>query len=617
MKKPPIVFYQGRPPQGQAQIAFANINQQVKQAFSLFNRGRLQEAHAICIQVLATNPKHFDALQLLGAIATTTGNFPAAVQLYTLSLQVNPQDIHSLRNRGMALERLSQTSAAMEDFRRAIAIDPNFSEAQYNLANLHSSLSEFKKAIPHYDIAVRINPNLFYIHGSRLMARMKISDWNGIDDEISDLHSRIARNERASPPFAITALSDSPQIHKQAAQTWVRHEYPSNNSLGPIARTPKEKRIRIGYFSSDFRNHPVSYLTAELFELHNRDRFEIFAFSLVSSEKDEMQERLRLSFDKFIQVHDKTDMQVAQLARDLKIDIAVDLGGFTTNNRFGIFPYRASPVQVGYLGYLGTTGAQYIDYIFADETIIPGPAQSLYSEKIAYLPSYQVNDSKSRAFGRQASRAESGLPADGFVFCCFNSTYKIGPSTFDSWMRILGKCEGSVLILSADDPDAETNLKKEAASRGIDTDRLVFGARMARPEYLARYKTVDLFLDTWPYNAGTTASDALWAGLPVLTLAGKSFASRVASSLLTAMGLPELVTHSQEQYEALAIELATTPHKLTDIATKLALNRKTASLFDTPRFTKNIELAYSEMYERHKAEMPPENIYVGSTQAAT
>lgn len=609
MKKPPIFFYQGRPPQGQA---FATISQQMKQAFALFNQGRMQEAHAICVKVLAANSQHFDALQLMGTIASTMGNFPAAVQLFTLSLQVNPSDSHSLRNRGMALERLNQTAAAMDDYHRAIGINPNFSEAQYNLGNLYLSLNEYKKAIQHFDIAAKINPHLPYILGSRLMAKMKISDWNGIEDEISHLLSRIARGERASPPFAITTLSDSPEIHKQAAEIWVKHEYPFNNSLGPISNSPRAEKIRVGYFSSDFRNHPVSYLTAELFELHNRDRFEIFAFSLVSGEKDEMQERLQLSFDTFVHVHDKSDGQVAQLARDLKIDIAVDLGGFTTNNRFGIFSFRAAPIQVSYLGYLGTTGASYIDYILADEMIIPGPAQSAYSEKIAYLPCYQANDSKSRVFGRQMSRDDSGLPADGFVFCCFNSTYKIGPSTFDSWMRILKQCDGSVLILSADDPDAEANLKHEASLRGIDSGRLIFAARMARPEYLARYKTVDLFLDTWPYNAGTTASDALWAGLPVLTLAGKSFANRVASSLLTAIGLPELIAYSQEQYETLAIELATNPLKLGNIANKLSLNRETAPLFDTPSFTRNIELAYSEMYERYKTEMPLDNIYVRS-----
>ena len=609
MKKPPIVSYHGRPPQGQP---FVTINQQVKQAFAFFNQGRLQEAHAICARVLATDPKHFDTLQLMGAIAAATGNFSAAVQLYTLALQVSPQDAHSLRNRGMALERLSQTSAALEDYVKAIGIDPNFAEAQYSLANLYSSLDAYGKAFQHYEIAARLNPQLPYVHGSRLMARLKISSWNGIEAEIAHLQNLIARNERASPPFAISALSDSPEIHRQAAQTWVRHEYPPNHSLGPISRTLNVEKIRIGYFSSDFRNHPVSYLAAELFELHNRDRFEVFAFSLVSSEKDEMQERLQLSFDNFIHVHDKSDGQVAQLARELKIDIAVDLGGFTTNNRFGIFSFRAAPIQVGYLGYLGTTGASYIDYIFADEIIIPHSAQSYYSEKIAYLPTYQVNDSKSRILGRNISREELGLPATGFVFCCMNSIYKIGPETFDSWMRILEKCDGSVLLLSADDHDAEANIKKMAVLRGIDEGRLIFAPRMARPEYLARYKTADLFLDTWPYNAGTTASDALWAGLPVLTLAGKSFASRVAASLLTAVGLPELISNSREQYEALAIELAINPQKLQNIAMKLALNHKTAPLFDTPLSTKNIEAAYAEMVERYIAQRPLDHIYIRS-----
>jgi len=305
-----------------------------------------------------------------------------------------------------------------------------------------------------------------------------------------------------------------------------------------------------------------------------------------------------------------SDLKIAKLSRDLNIDVAVDLGGFTADTRTGIFAYRAAPIQVSYIGYLGTMGAQYYDYLLADKTIIPEGSQEFYSEKIVYLPSYQSNDRKRLISDRIFMRKELGLPKKGFVFCCFSNNYKILPDTFSGWMRILKAVEGSVLFLYAENKWAEDNLKIEVKARGIDISRLVFGGYMSTEEYLARYKACDLFLDTFPYNAGTTASDALWAGLPVLTLMGRSFASRVAASLLNAVGLPELITSTQEEYEALAIELALNPHKLADIKLKLAKNRLTTPLFDTPLFTKNLESAYTKMYERYQTDLEPDQIAI-------
>jgi predicted O-linked N-acetylglucosamine transferase (SPINDLY family) len=308
-----------------------------------------------------------------------------------------------------------------------------------------------------------------------------------------------------------------------------------------------------------------------------------------------------------------SDLEVAKLSRKLQIDIAVDLGGYTKKQRTGIFSYRAAPIQLSYDGYLGTMGIDYFDYLIADKVIIPEGCENYYSEKILYLPSYQVNDRKRMISEKVFTRDELGLPEDDFVFCCFNNNYKILPTTFDGWMRILKAVEGSVLFLFAENQWAEQNLKKEAMARGVEPNRLVFGESIAREEYLARYKCCDLFIDTTPYNAGTTASDALWAGLPVLTLQGKSFASRVASSILTAIHLPELITCSQEEYEALAIELAINPHKLQYIKEKLINNRFTTPLFDTPLFTKYIEDAYIQMMERYQADLPKEHIHIGTT----
>ena len=444
----------------------------------------------------------------------------------------------------------------------------------------------------------------------RLHARMRICDWGDLDDQLAQLAARIGRNEKAVFPFPVLALSDSLPLQRKTAEIWVQDECPASDALPVIPKRPKSGKLRIGYFSADFGNHPVSFLTAELFETHDRDKFELTAFSFGANENHDMRKRVEAAFDQFIDVRNRSDKDVAMLARSLEIDIAVDLGGFTKDSRTNIFAMRAAPLQASYLGYLGTMGAEYIDYLIADSTIIPEEYQKHYSEKIVYLPSYQANDSKRRIADKVFSREELGLPQTGFVFCCFNNNYKITPGTFGSWMRILQKVEGSVLFLYAENEPAAINLKKEAALRGVAPDRLVFGKRLPAPEYLARYRSADLFLDTLPYNAGTTASDALWAGLPVLTCAGEAFASRVAASLLNAIHLPELITSTQEEYEALAIALAANPERLRQIRQKLVNNRLTTPLFDTARFTRHLEAAYNAMYERYQADLPPAHIHI-------
>jgi predicted O-linked N-acetylglucosamine transferase (SPINDLY family) len=417
-------------------------------------------------------------------------------------------------------------------------------------------------------------------------------------------------NQKLMRPFELLSLSDNPMLHQQAAQISANDKYPFSPLLGPIARHSENQKIRIGYFSPDFRNHPVSFLTAELYELHDRSKFEIIAFSFGVDDKSPMRLRLGQAFNQFIDVSNMSDLAIAELSRNLQIDIAVDLSGYTKDSRTGIFSYRAAPIQISYIGYLGTMGSEYYDYLLADKTIIPEELQKFYSEKIAYLPSYQVNDRKRVISERQFTREELGLPETGFVFCCFNSNYKILPSTFDSWMRILNAVKGSVLFLYAENEWSKANLIDEASLRGIDITRLAFGEHISMAGYLARYRACDLFLDTFPYNAGTTASDSLWVGLPVLTLSGQSFPSRVAASLLNAINLPELITHSQEEYEALAIELAMNPKKLADTRLKLANNRFNTPLFDTPLFAKNIEAAYTKMYERYQAGLKPDHISV-------
>jgi predicted O-linked N-acetylglucosamine transferase (SPINDLY family) len=350
---------------------------------------------------------------------------------------------------------------------------------------------------------------------------------------------------------------------------------------------------------------------AELFERHDKSKFELIAFSFGPETNDEMQIRVSQAFDHFINVASLSDLEVALLSRELGIDIAIDLKGVTQDYRLSIFSYRAAPIQVSYLGYPGTLGVDYIDYLIADKTLIPKQSQQHYSEKIVYLPnSYQVNDRHRAIAPTQFTKQELGLPEDAFVFCCFNNNFKITPDIFDSWIRILKAVDSSVLWLLQDNPTVALNLQKEAAQRGLDPARLVFAGRMDLPEHLARHNAADLFLDTTPCNAHTTASDALWAGLPLLTCMGETFASRVAASLLNAIGLPELVTETQADYEALAIDLAKTPAKLKALKEKLERNRLTTPLFDSELFTKHLEASYMQMYERYQADMKPEHIEV-------
>ena len=456
-----------------------------------------------------------------------------------------------------------------------------------------------------------LKPDIDWVFGELLHTKMKICSWSGLAESLEDISQKVAANEKVAQPFPLLALNDDSFLHKKASEIYIQSRYPFNTFLGQVLKHPASAKIRVGYFSADFHNHATGHLMAELFELHDKSQFELVGFSFGPITNDEMRLRLGRSFDQFIEVGGKSDVEVAKLSRDLNIDIAVDLKGFTQDARTGIFAHRAAPIQVNYLGYPGTLGADYIDYIIADKTLISPELQSCYSEKVVYLPnSYQVNDRKRLISDRQFTRKELGLPENGFVFCCFNNNFKILPTTFEGWMRILRAVEGSVLWLLQDNSWAAENLKKEAEKQGVAPDRLVFAERLPLPEHLARHRQADLFLDTFPYNAHTTTSDALWAGLPVLTLMGRSFASRVAASLLNAIGLPELITFTQKEYEALAIELAMNPNKLEDIKLKLASKRLTAPLFDTPLFTKNLEAAYIKMMEQYQADLQPDHIAI-------
>ena len=367
----------------------------------------------------------------------------------------------------------------------------------------------------------------------------------------------------------------------------------------------------MAYLSADFYAHATAFLMAGVFEHHDRARFETDAVSFSPDDASQMRARLERAFDRFTDVHGMDDAAVAAMLREMEIDIAVDLKGYTGGARPGILAFRPAPVQIHYLAYPGTMGAGFIDYLLADRTVVPEEERKFYMEQIAYLPdSYQCNDSARRISERTATREESGLPESGFVFCCFNSNYKIMPEMFDIWMRLLHAIPGSVLWLLEENPAATANLLREAQTRGVAAERLVFAKRIALPDHLARLRNADLVLDTLPYGAHTTASDALWAGVPVLTCLGSTFAGRVAASLLWALGLPELIAHSRDEYETAARNLARDASALAAIKARLAENRDTYPLFDTARITRNLEAAYTQMWERQQRGMPPASFAV-------
>jgi predicted O-linked N-acetylglucosamine transferase (SPINDLY family) len=562
-------------------------------------------------KALSLNPDFAAAWSNKGDTLNELRCYDEAIAHFDKALSLDPDFAAAWSNKGMSLHELKRYDEAIAHYDKAISLKPDFTEGWSNKGVTMHELNRYEEAIAHFDKAISLKSNIDWVYGDLLHTKTKICSWSGLVKSLEDISKKVVANERVVNPFSLLALNDDALLHKKSSEIYIQSRYPFNSVLGPIFKHPESQKIRVGYFSADFHNHATGYLMAELFELHDKSQFELVGFSFGPKANDEMRHRLEKSFDQFIEVGRKSDIEIAQLSRGLNIDIAVDLKGFTQDSRTGIFANRAAPIQVNYLGYPGTMGADYIDYIIGDKIVIPTESQQYYSEKVIYLPhSYQVNDRKRIISEKKFTRQELGLPDQGIVFCCFNNNYKILPTTFEGWMRILKVVEGSVLWLLQDNSWVAENLKKEAEKQGIAADRLIFAERLPLPEHLARLHQADLFLDTLPYNAHTTTSDALWTGLPVLTLMGQSFASRVAASLLNAIGLPELITSTQEQYEALAIELAINPKKLENINLKLANNRLIAPLFDTPLFTKNLESAYVKMMDLYQTDLEPGHIAI-------
>ena len=561
-------------------------------------------------RALRFKPGFTDALNSRGAALVELKRYNDALACWDRLLQLNPKsaDVHA--NRAVTLEMLKRYDEALTSHERAIALEPNSAQIYSNRGTfLAVELKRYEQAISDYEQVLRLDSEYPYARGHLVHTRLHCCDWRDFEAEAKAVEEGVGERRRVCWPFTFQVISRSPADLKTCAEIFAA-DHPPGEPLWRGERYRHDK-VRLGYVSGEFRTHATSYLMAGLFESHDKGRFEIHAFDSGIDDDSPVRKRLAAAFDSVTDISRQSDSAAAKSIRQREIDVLIDLNGYVGRERIDVFALRPSPLQVNYLGFPGTMGTPFTDYIVADRIVIPESEQVHYSEKVVYLPdTYQVNDSRRRIAERTPARTEMGLPETGFVFATFNSSYKYTPSMFDIWMRLLRAVDGSVLWILETNDAAVRNLKREAQARGVAAERLIFAPHIQLEEHLARQRLADLFLDTLPYNAHTTASDALWAGLPVLTCAGSAFAGRVAAGLLSAVGLPELVTNNLADYEALALHLARDADALAAVKAKLHANRLTMPLFDTDRFRRHLEAAFTRMWERHDRGQPPESFAV-------
>jgi protein O-GlcNAc transferase len=589
---------------------------------TLNNRGnvlieleRHTEAVASFDRALALMPDDAETLFNRACAFERLHRFPDALADLDRSLTVRPDSVKALSNRGNMLAALKRPEEAIASYDRALALEPNNADTLHNRGNVLMGLGRHAPAIADYQRAFALEPDHPHAFDSLAFAQLTVCNW----EEVARLapHAERALSGKAAPigpTFPLYYFGD-PAYQLAAARAFVKANCPPPRApLAPRSVSDPGK-LRVAYLSSDFRFHPVATALADLIERHDRARFEIVGVSFGRDDTSEIRARLVRAFDRFHDVADQTDRAVVELLRRLDVHIAVDLNGLTRGWRPGVLAHRPAPIQVVYLGYPSTTGADFIDYILADSTVLPLDQQRFFAETIVHLPDcYHPNDT-TRTLSDVPARAELGLPEAGFVFCCFNQSHKIGAASFSVWMRLLARIEGSVLWLSHMNNDAMDSLRRAASARGIDPARVIFAPRLDRiEEHLARHRRADLFLDTLPYNAHSTAIDALWAGLPVVTCTGAAFSGRVAASLLKAVGLPELVTSNLEEYQALATKLASEPSLLNELRGRLEKNRSTHSLFNMDRLCHNVEAAYRTMWDIHARGEKPRHFTVTAVQ---
>ena len=576
----------------------------------LYNQGKFDNAVDYAETLAKIYPDAPEIWNILGAAHKGLGKLKEAIQAYQKALSLEPYYAEVHNNIGNAFEDAGRFEEAVKAYQNAILLKPDYANAHNGLAAALQNQGRIDAAIEAYKQALIFRPSFASAEAQMCHQQQHICDlaaWSNFPDPSSWLGTETG----IASPWINLGWIDDARTQLALSKTYAIANFKCP-PLPPSARPAyRPERLTIGYFSADFHDFPGMYLMAGLLEHHNRVDFEIYAFSYGPPKNDEMRHRIHSLVDHFIDIRDFSDKEVVALVRDNGIDIAIHRNGYTKNHRTRLFQYRLSPIQINYLGYPGSLGADFIDYIIADPVVIPEDQRPYYSEKVIYLPhSYQPNDDKRKIAETDTSRADFGLPENAFVLCCFNNSYKISPREFDIWMRILSRVEGSVLWLLKTNQWVEQNLSKEAEQRGINASRLVFADKLPHSEHLARHKHADLFIDTFNINAHTTASDALWAGLPVVTKQGSQFAARVSASLLRAVGLPELIVNTEAEYEALILELARDGSILNAIRTKLAKNRLREPLFDTKRYTRHFESGLRQAYDRYFDGEEPEDIWI-------
>jgi predicted O-linked N-acetylglucosamine transferase (SPINDLY family) len=581
----------------------------INRGASLNELQQYEGAIASLNRAIALNPNIAEAWSNKGTALNELKRYEEALTDYDKALALNPQHVEAWSNKGVSYAELKRYEEALAHYNKAIELNPQYIEAWSNKGTALSELRRYEAAAKSFAQALELNPELPFGKGTLLHAKMLACDWQGVDALYHSICQDITENKKSADPFGFQGICNDELLLQKCAEIFSNTKFPASPQFGLEQLKRDSGKIRIGYLCGEFREQATAILMTEIWELHDKNRFEIVAFDNGWDDKSARRKRIEAAFDELIDISRLSDNQAANLITNKKIDILVNLNGFFGKPRQGIFAKKPAPIQVNYLGFPGTIGSTYVDYLIADKVVIPKESRQYYTEKIVYLPHcYQANDSTRQIDGREFSKKELGLPEKGFVFCCFNNNYKILPQMFDIWMRLLHSVPGSVLWLIEDNQDATHHLQQEAQARGVDAERIIFAKRVPLSEHLGRHQCADLFLDTLPYNAHTTASDALWAGLPVLTCIGTSFAGRVASSMLSTLDLPELIATSVAEYESLAYGLASSPEKLQQIKIKLTKNRFNSPLFNADLMARELESAYLAMYKRFQEALPPEHI---------
>ncbi|HWY63893.1 MAG TPA: tetratricopeptide repeat protein [Rhizomicrobium sp.] len=590
----------------------ANAEMLSNRGVALWNLKRPAEALESYERAIALEPDFAGAWGNRGLALRDLARHDEAVASFDMVLQLEPNNAVALNSRGNVLRDKKNYDAAIESYSRAIKLRPDYAESLINRGYTWWALKSFEAGTADVERGLALEPDYPYGRGELMHMRMYSADWHDFDRRKAELETLVRAGKQVVQPFIFEAIAETPADAQACSRIWREKRYPeiAGAPHDPATRKRAEK-IRIGYLSGEFRHQATAILMAGLYERHDREQFEVVAVSAGPSDLSPMRARLEKAFDRWIDIANLSDQDAADVIRDAEIDILVSLNGYFGEARMGVLARRPAPVQVNYLGFPATLGAPYIDYIIADRTVIPPSDQRFYDEQVVTLPdSYQANDDRGRDMTATPSRAEAGLPENAFVFCNFNNAYKLTPSTFAAWMRILKQVDGSVLWLLESNAPFPENLRREAEKHGVAAERLIFAPDLSTPAHLARLQLADLSLDSLPYNAHTTASDALWVGVPLVTCRGTTFPGRVAASLLLAAGLPELITEDAADFEALAVRLAKDPERLKALRDRLVQNKGSCALFDTDRLRKHIEAAYRTMWDRWLAGQSPQGFAV-------